>query len=688
MTEELMLRTKPIETELERLPDELTTLKQFVLYQWHMEAGEVKKRPFDWLGGSRGNNDPALWLPLADAIEKTRGRRDLGVGIYQPADGIRIACNAGEGYLHIIDCDGFVATLDGKQKLLDYGWDIIERCLGSYTEFSISGLGTKLLVVSDLEPQTKKIFKLPPNEFSRHHPDVKKYGSSHAVEVFSAGFWNVLTGVPIKADLRELKFVPKQTMLDLFKYLESLAPEPLSAQALTSVRGLGQLDKAGVLAALKRIDNQSEEHWNGVAYALARIMGNEGLDIYLAYSRGDYNGKPYLGFDENSVVKRYQRAMVEVARKPNGYGLTFLSRISGLSIEAITGQSPSHDQGVTAAALSRKVFPPLRWVINGILPEGSYLLSARPKVGKSWLALQICLGVAYGESVLGRNVEQGKAIYLALEDNERRLQSRLKQLRPSGFATDNLILHTNWQRFDQGGVQGLIETIEQHQPRIVVIDTLAKVRPPSGRNSGIYEADYGALAPITEVANRFRTTILIVHHNRKGKAESDPLEQISGSLGLAGAVDGTLIIDGNRGDASYTLTLIGRDIPNDDDLAITLESNGKWVVLGTAKEVFISEERQAIKQTLLLHPDGLKPSEVADITGKKPNGIRKLMVSMARDGQLVNTKGTYTLPPTLGNHSNGPHCSSSGNSGNSGSCADEDGTSSVTELPETPVLHG
>ena len=125
-------------------------------------------------------------------------------------------------------------------------------------------------------------------------------------------------------------------------------------------------------------------------------------------------------------------------------------------------------------------------------------------------------------------------------------------------------------------------------------------------------------------------------------------------VGLAVAVDGALIIDGNRGDPSYTLSLIGRDIPNDDDLAISLQSNGKWIVLGAAKEVFISQERQAIKELMVLHPNGLKPSEVVELTGKKASTVRKLMRHMAGDGQLVNLKGTYSLPTlasSIGNSS-------------------------------------
>jgi RecA-family ATPase len=88
--------------------------------------------------------------------------------------------------------------------------------------------------------------------------------------------------------------------------------------------------------------------------------------------------------------------------------------------------------------------------------------------------LQTCLAVAFGETVFGKQVVQGKAVYLALEDNHRRLQSRLKQLRPQGYSTSNLLLHTKWERFDKGGVEALVKLIETETPKIVVIDTLAK----------------------------------------------------------------------------------------------------------------------------------------------------------------------------------------------------------------------
>jgi len=606
---------------LDKFPSSLRSIRHFVIYQMNKLNGEVKKRPYDWLGGNRGNDSPDLRLTFDEAVKKAGGRADLGVAIFQPEVGTRVTIEGKTVYLHIIDCDGFISEVENKREMLPCGWDIIEKCMNSYTEETVSGIGFKVFVLSDLEPQTKRTFKMPPNPFAISNPHIKKYSSSHAVEVFSRNFWNAITGNVLHSDFTELKFLPKAELLAVFAYLESLEPKIAAIpvrEPSTPTRGEFQ-NKPGLINALSKIDNQSENVWNDVAYSLARVAGQSGLDLFLAYSRGDYNGLPYDGYSEESVTNRYARALLEVQKKPAGFGLAHLSKLSGIPVSGISIETTSSVSisGITAAELSTKDFPPLEWVVSGILPEGSYLLSARPKVGKSWLGLQICLGVAYGESVLGREVKQGKAIYLALEDNYRRLQSRLRQLRPTGYATEDLILHTKWPRFNEGGVEKLIETIKKHKPRIIVIDTLAKVRPPSGRNSGIYEADYGTLAPLTEVANKYRTTILIIHHNRKGKAETDPLEQISGSLGLAGAVDGALIIDGNRGDPSYTLSLIGRDIPNDDDLAITLQKSGQWIVLGAAREVFISQERQTIRELLLLHPGGLKPVEVVDLTGKK-----------------------------------------------------------------------
>lgn len=330
-----------------------------------------------------------------------------------------------------------------------------------------------------------------------------------------------------------------------------------------------------------------------------------------------------------------------------------------------TAPVPDTSGAITAAELAQKHFAPLNWIIPDILPEGCYLLTARPKVGKSWLGLQISLAVALGLVTLGKQASQGKAIYLALEDNQRRLKDRLNRLRPQGYATPDLLLYTSWPRFDAGGLDEMRKLIEREKPKLIVIDTLAKVRPPQ-TNGNVYEQDYKALAPLTELANQNRCCIVVVHHNRKGKSDADALEQISGSLGLAGAVDGALVIDGVRSAGQYKLSLIGRDIPTDDELAIRRRSNGEWEVLGVAQHVFVSAERRQITDLLAFHPQGLRPREIADHLGKGQSATRKLLMSMVTDQQVKVSHGVYYTPNPVGNSSSGGMSGNAGNGGNTG----------------------
>ena len=142
------------------------------------------------------------------------------------------------------------------------------------------------------------------------------------------------------------------------------------------------------------------------------------------------------------------------------------------------------------------------------------------------------------------------------------------------------------------------------------------------------------------------------------------LEQISGSLGLAGAVDGALVIDGVRSEGQYKLSLIGRDIPTDDELAIRRRSNGEWEVLGVAQHVFVSAERKQITDLLAFHPQGLKPREIAEHLGKGQSATRKLLMSMVTDQQVKVSHGVYYTLNLVGNSSSGGVSGNTGNGGN------------------------
>src|SRR5438876_787246 len=83
----------------------------------------------------------------------------------------------------------------------------------------------------------------------------------------------------------------------------------------------------------------------------------------------------------------------------------------------------------SAAELQNMVFPEIAWIVPGYIVEGCTILAGAPKIGKSWLLLDIAKAVADGGVCLGSiECDKGDVLYLALEDNRRRLQSRMRKL--------------------------------------------------------------------------------------------------------------------------------------------------------------------------------------------------------------------------------------------------------------------
>jgi Mrp family chromosome partitioning ATPase len=83
----------------------------------------------------------------------------------------------------------------------------------------------------------------------------------------------------------------------------------------------------------------------------------------------------------------------------------------------------------TAASLKDKKFDPISYVVPILIPEGVTILAGKPKVGKSWLALDLALALAGGRFVLGDiHLIEGDVLYAALEDNDRRLRSRIERI--------------------------------------------------------------------------------------------------------------------------------------------------------------------------------------------------------------------------------------------------------------------
>jgi RecA-family ATPase len=183
-------------------------------------------------------------------------------------------------------------------------------------------------------------------------------------------------------------------------------------------------------------------------------------------------------------------------------------------------------------------FPDPNWVIEGILPEGLTFFAGRPKVGKSWLALQIAGAVGSGESMFNRHVERRNVLYIALEDSPRRLQERLQK---QGIPADaTIVFRTSINPLDEGGFDDLKSLVRDYQPGLVVIDTFSRAIRKADQ---MEERDMKALVgDVQSFALAQCISIMFIDHHRKSVAHTfaDPIDDILGSTAKAAAADGAM----------------------------------------------------------------------------------------------------------------------------------------------------
>ncbi|WP_435121271.1 AAA family ATPase [Amycolatopsis thermoflava] len=305
---------------------------------------------------------------------------------------------------------------------------------------------------------------------------------------------------------------------------------------------------------------------------------------------------------------------------------------------------PARKTRWTDAELMAVDFPEPRWAVPGLLCEGLNLLAGAPKLGKSWLSLGLGADIANGDPVLGGiEVERGPVLYCALEDTGRRLQRRRRQmLAAGGRAAPLLTLETACPTMAHGGEALLCEWLDANPAaRLVIIDTFAKMRGADPVGMSAYAADYAAAVRFKTLADHYGVPFLLIHHVRKQSAE-DFQDTVSGTNGLTGAVDATLVLKRARGQADGVLHVTGRDV-EEAEYAMSFDAtSGAWTKLdGPAADYQMHDTRAQIKRFVRDYP-GQKPAAIADALQLNPNTVRQTCTRMAKDGQLrAAPGGTY-----------------------------------------------
>lgn len=249
---------------------------------------------------------------------------------------------------------------------------------------------------------------------------------------------------------------------------------------------------------------------------------------------------------------------------------------------------------IDSVELLDKRFKRQDFIVQSLLKPGLAVLAGSPKIGKSWMVLQLCLQIAKGEPFLGLDTESGGVLYIALEDSPARIQERI--LCMTDAASHNFRVTTS--------CSPLGETLREEITRfcvgfprvkLVVIDTFQKIREQRGEMS--YSNDYTEVSYLKRIADENHVCILLVHHTRK-MADSDCFNEISGTNGIAGSADTLMVLKkGKRTDNKAVMTCTGRDI---DDREMELVFNRElcsWQVISDSangKEQRLPEDMEQL----------------------------------------------------------------------------------------------
>ena len=294
----------------------------------------------------------------------------------------------------------------------------------------------------------------------------------------------------------------------------------------------------------------------------------------------------------------------------------------------------------TARDLKNMAFQPQKFICDGLISEGCALLGARPKIGKSWFALDLAYAVATGGEVLGRRCEQGDVLYLALEDTPRRLKERLAKIVKSEDDWSQALQITNdWPKGDAAIAKLHEWRASVKNPRLVIVDTFQKVKAPSKRQSGPgYAEDYEAGAAFQSFAKETGISDLLIHHTTKANPE-DPFDALSGTLGTNAAPDSLLVIMPFKKGPGLMLHGKGRDLA-EYATPITFDADlCRWVkgeIVEEHKAAAVSKLQEAMAWLRdFLRPGPVSADEVSEAA--KANGVK--------DGTLQNAKRELGIAP-------------------------------------------
>jgi len=612
-----------------------TSYRQWI--NWRLVGGD--KLPCDIHGNVINAHAPTAWLSFQEASQSQ----------FPPAFVL-----TKQDPFFLVDLDKSIVTNGSGQSLTETANAVWSLFPGAAVEVSQSGTGLHI-IGSATVPAT--------------------HGSkAPGVEFYTHGRFVAMTGHGWQGDETTDCTTGVNTLISHYKL--NAVEQPVSTQERNGPRPeyTGPIDdnqlitmmlnSPGSWGAITGEKCHVRDLWNGTSDTLAIYWPAPGRKDGRPYdaSSADAALMAHLAYWTGADTARMQRLFEQskLYRKERyiGRGHYRLERLLTRARDRCTAVYDRTQKPLPAGhehawdKIDMQEFPPVRWHVEGLIPEGVTFLSAKPKMGKSMFAMDLAAATVTGGSFMGRDVRKGRVLYLALEDSLRRIKNRFGQILHARFAADVRGLPISFvsmtdgcPRVGQGLEQWLRQKLAEHDDTVLlVIDTLAMVKPTTKGSSTLYDIDRAALDPLTLFTSTHPgLSALVIGHNRKSLSEDDPIEDISGSTGLTAAVD-TLLVMRGAGDAGVTLHGRGRELEQ-TEIAARLDWP-MWTDLGDAEVAIQKTTDLAIINFLKTVPSARSNDILNMVDGATNRTIFRRLKALEQKGIVTHPKrDEYKLVP-------------------------------------------
>ncbi|GHU32550.1 hypothetical protein FACS1894172_09370 [Spirochaetia bacterium] len=447
----------------------------------------------------------------------------------------------------------------------------------------------------------------------------------------------------------------------LMNYTDAALPEDLTADLFCDLKNkiifnaIASLRARGLKSDLLTVT------------AVLRDGGYIGNTIDLGYltDATNYGISPanmafYVGRLKEDATRRSLMAFLEEAYKTAGDRSQDINQVFDSIKEVIQAKTFTYgvkedpNPTIKSSDLAKKVFPEQKWVVPGLVSHGINLIAGPPKIRKSFLTLGVLIAAGTGGRAFGSiPVEQQNALYISLEDDERRLQHRQSDMGLTG-GSDNIEYATNWT----GGCEALrIKLSQRPDIKVVAIDTLFLFSDTNKnrriKDMNAYAETTSATYALKQVANEFGIAIIVVSHTRKGlMGESAGMENILGSQGLAGAVDNILVLKKREEKDTVDFYVNGRDRVDGEKTFVLKWDTAtcNWAMEGNREEVELGKTQQFIVDWLgdngAATPGGILKGLSKDFGYAGSIGtIGNILSRMVESGKLYHEGTQYSVEP-------------------------------------------